>query len=302
MAFKKILLSLLIPCLLMTSNTSESGIIKNSGKYAVGSAVLAGSALYISNIKKMMRFADHPEEANPFFEKNPDRKFAILENIKKVLNNPRTEDEYNKYKKLADTINIHNIPPYIPPAEAATNIHDRPIEEVNGNGVIATPYDNFPNDMNIIFTPTYESFDVGTQFPNQDIKNWDEYILASRASEELEKNMNIVYGIYKPKDYEAHHIVGWNENRYRHAADLRKLLYNNNIDINDADNGVYLPSYRNKTSGNGEAFHREVHTQMYYDNLNLLLTQPNIINNEGEMRKVLKTVANELKNNTFRYK
>ncbi len=76
-----------------------------------------------------------------------------------------------------------------------------------------------------------------------------------------------------PAGHAAHHIVAHSAPR----ADLaRQLLDSFRIDINSAENGVYLPrgsdpvKYANP---NGMAVHSKLHTNEYYDAVNDALLQ-----------------------------
>lgn len=94
------------------------------------------------------------------------------------------------------------------------------------------------------------------------------------------------------------HIVAWDDNRYPVCQDIRDLLSNNGIGINDAENGVYLPT-RKVTKNLNEAYHPEIHTKNYYENVNDVLEK--FDGDTQGMKNALKDIGQKLKNNNFKY-
>lgn len=102
----------------------------------------------------------------------------------------------------------------------------------------------------------------------------------------------------RPSGYAAHHIVAWDDNRYPICQTLRDLLNNNTIGINDAENGVYLPT-RKVTKNTNEAYHPEIHTDKYYNNIYNRLS---IYDGDKQgMQNELTKIGSELKSNQFKY-
>jgi hypothetical protein len=67
--------------------------------------------------------------------------------------------------------------------------------------------------------------------------------------------------VTRPPDSAAHHIVAHGDRR---AADSRAILNNFGIDINDASNGVFLPSNVKSVNPSNAAVHSRVHTDAYH--------------------------------------
>lgn len=114
------------------------------------------------------------------------------------------------------------------------------------------------------------------------------------SSRVLAKNLEAT-GTPRPANTAAHHIVPGNET-YSSAVQVRQILARENIDINEAINGVFLPKNNNFAKPPATT-HTNVHTNKYYDNLLDRLTnaQP------GKVRNELKKIQNELLNGTFPY-
>ena len=81
--------------------------------------------------------------------------------------------------------------------------------------------------------------------------------LSKPSSRKLRKNL-VKAGVKEP-DYPhaAHHIVAGNSPK---AEEAREILLKYGIDINDAENGVFLPTVKDV----GGAYHPSLHTDQYY--------------------------------------
>ena len=91
-------------------------------------------------------------------------------------------------------------------------------------------------------------------------------------------------GVVRPADSAAHHIVAGTDAR---ALEARAILRATGISINDAKNGVFLPTI----------FHQGLHTNLYYETVNAILAnaQP------GSIGEILQDIANQLQDGTFPY-
>ena len=110
------------------------------------------------------------------------------------------------------------------------------------------------------------------------------------SSEVLGKNLEAV-GVIRPSNTAAHHIVAGTDSR----ADLsRQVFQRENIDINEADNGVFLPKNTNYANPPAST-HSTLHTDRYYQELNrrILGAQP------GQVRQELHRINQDLQNGTF---
>ena len=101
----------------------------------------------------------------------------------------------------------------------------------------------------------------------------------------LNKNM----GGQRPDGYAAHHIVAGDAPG---AEKAQKILEDFGIDINDASNGVYLPT----NDFSGGANHRTLHTNEYYDKVN---TELGFAQSREEAIEILNDIAQRLANGTF---
>jgi len=103
----------------------------------------------------------------------------------------------------------------------------------------------------------------------------------------LDANMQ-TDGIVRPADTAAHHIVASTSPK---AAPARAQLDSFGIDINDSDNGVYLPRGSASSNPQGMAVHSRVHTNLYYDNVNEMMSWAQ---NADQARDVLGYIRNQL--------
>ncbi|MFZ7109469.1 RHS repeat-associated core domain-containing protein [Avibacterium avium] len=91
-----------------------------------------------------------------------------------------------------------------------------------------------------------------------------------KANKELANQSGVMNRAWhKEKGSAAHHIVAGSDAR---AQTARDILAKHNIDINDARNGIFL-KHISKTSKQAGAYHRNIHTNKYYDNVNRILTR-----------------------------
>jgi hypothetical protein len=83
---------------------------------------------------------------------------------------------------------------------------------------------------------------------------------ACSPSVKLGQNMES-QGTVRPAETAAHHIVAHGA---RGAASSRAVLRRFGVDINDADNGVFLPGNKNSANPGGAAVHASLHSGDYY--------------------------------------
>lgn len=76
-------------------------------------------------------------------------------------------------------------------------------------------------------------------------------------------------GTVRPPNTAAHHIVA---STAKKAAPARQVLSKLGIDINDAANGVFLPSNKLSANPTGASVHARIHTNAYYNNVNELMS------------------------------
>ena len=108
----------------------------------------------------------------------------------------------------------------------------------------------------------------------------------------LGNNMDAV-GVTRPPNSDAHHIIAGNSTNTA-AVRARQLLDEAGVDVNEAANGVYLPTNRHfpdEVAPN----HKRVHTNRYYE---AIVDRLNDID-PGDRREEIRKIANELANNLF---
>lgn len=88
----------------------------------------------------------------------------------------------------------------------------------------------------------------------------------------------------------AHHIIAGADKR---AVELRVILQKYGIDINDAVNGVFLPTEKGASEA---AYHRSLHTNLYYENVQDLM---NGVSSKEEVIEVLDDIRQQLLDGTF---
>ncbi|MGL5853261.1 MAG: AHH domain-containing protein, partial [Phycicoccus sp.] len=77
-------------------------------------------------------------------------------------------------------------------------------------------------------------------------------------------------GVIRPVESAAHHIV---PGAHRQSTGSRTILERFGIDINDAGNGVFLPSSSTSLNPTGAAVHAKIHGTRYHQEVERLLSQ-----------------------------
>jgi hypothetical protein len=114
----------------------------------------------------------------------------------------------------------------------------------------------------------------------------------AHSSKILGENLEAV-GKIRPANSAAHHIVAGGSEK---AKETRKLLEEADIDINEAANGVFLPK-SSKYVVDEATPHANVHTNKYFDEVNIRLERIPVNQRRNELQKI----ATELENGTFPY-
>ena len=92
----------------------------------------------------------------------------------------------------------------------------------------------------------------------------------------------------------AHHIVAGNDTRPSAVAS-REILEYFGIDINDANNGVFLPTVDGVSNATN---HRKIHTDAYHAEVNARLSNART---RQEAISILNSIVREIQNNNFKY-
>ncbi|NOK69032.1 MAG: hypothetical protein GFH25_541200n212, partial [Chloroflexi bacterium AL-N10] len=182
----------------------------------------------------------------------------------------------------------HTPAPVTPPSPPHPVTQDVP----RGGNIQGTPWEM---DDSLVCTqegfpmPEADDFKV-TIFPAPQEGGVEIY--TASMSDILSRNMRAA-GIPEPPGTAAHHIVAWNDSR---AAGSRAILIGENIGINDAENGVYLPISRTKghvTVGN--VWHANIHTNRYHAEVERRLSSAA----PGTVRAELQQIAQEILQGLF---
>lgn len=131
------------------------------------------------------------------------------------------------------------------------------------------------------------------------------------CSRTLAKRMEAAGFGKRPDGTAAHHIVASDEGRFPSAIAARAIFDRFNLNINDADNGVYLPlSQKAVDEAANEvpprilegAIHSRIHTKVYYDALlNRLENDLSTDATTQELINLLDQIRRELREDTFPY-
>jgi hypothetical protein len=102
------------------------------------------------------------------------------------------------------------------------------------------------------------------------------------SSKKLRENMK-KEGMKEP-DYPnaAHHTVAHSAKKAKYA---RKVLKKFGVGINDASNGVFLPTIKGVMES---TYHRSLHTKVYYNQVNNLLRNAT---SKDDVMKILNEIA-----------
>jgi hypothetical protein len=285
----------------LSISSVQAGVVEVAKKHPLLSILgVAGAGLYMQSAMHQSRdLSFHLDKVTRFFKEHPESYNPVANYVLWALENPANKQDYDRYKKLAERMELPSIPPYVAKPNNQPTILNNPTTEQNPNdGIYENPIVENASGSNIIYTPQGEKIDTGTEFPNTPIASWEDYLLFKKQSDILAESMKASGMGNRPSGYAAHHIVAWDDNRYPVCQDLRDLLKNNGIGINEAENGVYLPT-RKVTKNSNEAYHPEIHTKDYYENVNDVLEK--FDGDSQGMKNALKDIGQKLKNNNFKH-
>lgn len=216
MFIKKILTTAIATSMLFTiPSFSQAGILSKTFKAAVIAGTVAVAIVAYKIYKKLGISATSQEYIN-YPEKiqyaTRDEVFEVFNDIKKINDNPDNPPELEtNIHILAGLIDIYQ-PGQIWPPSIQDGIKKQE-----------------PKIQEIIKNNSSKDIKVTTEIPD---------IQLTEDEKELEKNM-LASGIKKPnKGYKPVHLV---HPSYSEFETSRDILKKNNIHINDATNGVFLP-------------------------------------------------------------
>lgn len=200
--FKIILASVIVSLSLSNAN---AGLLNFAENHPILSAIGVGGVIYAQGtMHKARDLSYHLPKVESYFQTNPQDFNPIAKYVLNALAHPANKSDYDRYKRLAEVMELDNIPPYVPTSNNKPTILINPQQEQNLNdNVLENPIQNAPFS-NIIITPQGEKIDTSTEFPIEQPKNWQEYLLLKQDSQELADNMEQAGMGTKPQGYAAH--------------------------------------------------------------------------------------------------
>ena len=159
-------------------------------------------------------------------------------------------------------------------------------EFIDAAGTVIKNADNMVDATGTVIRKADDVADVASDI----VKHGDDFVQSLPSSKKLRRNLELA-GVEVP-DYPnaAHHIVAGTAPG---AEKARKILEDFKIDINDASNGVFLPTNRNISN---YAYHPSLHTDAYYEKVNSFLLQAT---NREEAIEILEVIGEMLSSGTF---
>lgn len=284
---KKVLTTIIISLLLITTPT-KAGVIVN--RYTESVAIVAG----LSTVALIYYFSKHPDELIKIKESEPEKFNDFKNEIDTFV--PKNEEEKQKTSYLKNIISDiihgnyrpngsnHNKLPTGTPAferfkgKASDFIHKHPKIENIADKFKHKEKDNDYKKENTYITPV----------PEQP-KAEDSYL---QSSAQLTRSMEKA-GMKKPENTAAHHII---PEKDIEAQDARDILAQEDvdIDINGAENGVYLPTPKNDGSVSG-IIHSGRHPKNYAIKVNKRIEDAYELGGKKEVQEELKRIKSELK-------
>ena len=172
--------------------------------------------------------------------------------------------------------------------EAKISIHNE-IEQVTGSEILENRF----GEVTEIETVTVESSgSIGEAglVENEAGETFQSRSGVNPSSKKLRENM-IESGKVEPSyKNAAHHIVAGSSQK---AAEARSILEKYDIDINSADNGVFLPTEKGVSNA---SYHPSLHTNEYYRKVNSLL---NNANSREDVLDILDMISDDLLDGSF---
>ena len=127
--------------------------------------------------------------------------------------------------------------------------------------------------------------------------------LSKGSAEELTKRMKAALGLKKPSEHAAHHMVmkgprtTWKDVEAVEALEeSRDILKKHKIDIDDANNGVYLPHGTRNPPAN---YHNEIHTQEYAKDVRDRLAKADKAKGKDGVLSELEKMRSEMEKGTY---
>ncbi|RYF74601.1 MAG: hypothetical protein EOO39_08330, partial [Cytophagaceae bacterium] len=127
--------------------------------------------------------------------------------------------------------------------------------------------------------------------------------LSKGSAAELTRRMQTALDLKKPAGHAAHHMVmkspraTWASKKAKDALkESQNILKKHRIDIDDANNGVYLP---HNTRNPPASYHNELHTQKYAVNMRDRLKAADRANGKDGVLKELERIRSEMEKGKY---
>lgn len=225
----------------------------------------------------------------------------IDDSVRYHMSNTKSEKKYILLQKLSDFTNIQDVPPF-QPEDTSGFVSDglKEYKDRYGNK-LENPTNNIHYPWILENPETKEKIDTRLEFPLESPKNWEEYLLLKSNSQELAKNLENS-GLAKPNHSAAHHIIPATMKAAKAAI---QKLKDYGINVNDAENGVWLPQKGLDKNGNPSnaigLIHSGKHPNVYAEEVNFLILQTkvdpqNIPQSKINLEKTLDDIRQKLIN------
>lgn len=287
----KVIVASIVISISMNSSYAQNADTKTIGGAGFGFLAKLSSPKFIVDMLK-----GEPEATTNYINKNPLNYNPVAKELIPRLKSAQTEDEYNRLYRVAELMGIVPIPPYKGKKSKPT-VYTTPIQEVNKSDTTYThPNMEGKAGGNIIYTPKGKPFDTTMEYPYEQPKNWEEYLLLKQNSTILGINLDKWYQLtnpswVRPSEVAAHHII---PATHKAAQDARNILTKYGIDINNVVNGIYLPT--TDVSSQSGIKHNGKHPDLYVIKVNADIVNADIIGGEAAVRLRLEQIRNILSN------
>ncbi|EEB0648941.1 hypothetical protein GK256_25705, partial [Salmonella enterica] len=229
-----------------------------------------------------------------FLQKETPVKSLLADDFRFQMGKVKDEKLYKIYNKIAETLHIPDIPPFMP--EDSSKYKPGGMEGHNGN--IDNKLENPISDVHYPFIlenpETGEKVDTRLEFPMETPKTWEDYLLLKKDSQILGKNMEKA-GQVRPAHSAGHHIIPITMKDSQPAIKEMRFF---GVNGNDAENGVYLPQAGVDSNGNPSPavglIHSGVHPRVYAIAVNDRILALNLDKNDIPAGK--QKIINELNN------
>ena len=285
---KKLIYAIII-IFTLSSTPSHAGFTSSKGDKVLvglllGALGVGGALLFEAEFSKAKKI-NPLLKIGDFIVQNPKWKNQSEDFLRYKLSEAKTEKEYIFYQRLADDLKMSDVPPF-EPENTGKFVSDGFSKH---NDIYGSKLENPENDNVypwVLENPqTGEKIDTRLEFPFESPKDWSEYLLLKSNSQELAKNLQNA-GQSKPDHSAAHHIVPATMKGAKNAV---KILNDYGINVNDAENGVWLPQKGVDKNGNASTavglVHSGKHPNVYAVWVNTLIQNTPVYPNDKAQSK-----------------